>query len=169
MACPVVVTERKAVGPRNSFWLNLCIAARAWAPYLELRGPFCAVINVSGPLHFHPTARRCTARRQDECIAPSSPTCRSSVPRPIRSRVCKSDRVDMREKDARNESGKNEREEILSLYICRHRTIVGKIITVFTAERIHCRASESAPPSKVDRQVSSTFSARALLTRSKVR
>lgn len=97
-ACPVV-TAREAVGPRNSFWLNLCIAARACAPHLDLRGPFCAVINAPGPLHFHPTARRCTARRQDECIAPSSPTCRSSVPGPIRSRVCKSDRVHIREKE----------------------------------------------------------------------
>lgn len=69
----------------------------------------------------------------------------------IRSRVCKSDRVDTGERDGKTVPGKNERGEILSVYICRRRTIVGKIITVFTAERIHRRASESAPPSKVDR------------------
>lgn len=130
--------REKPLGPRNSFWLNLCIAARACAPHLDLRGPFCAVINAPGPLHFHPTARRCTARRQDECIAPSSPTCRSSVPGPIRSRVCKLNRVHTGERD-----GKNERGEILSLYICRRRTIVGKIITVFTAEREYIAGRQS--------------------------
>lgn len=133
--------------------------------------PLCAVINAPGPLHFHPTAHgtpvhgvRTNASRRR--LLPAV------LPYPGRFVPAYANRIASmreRERDGRNEPGKNERGEILSLYICRRRTIVGKIITVFTAERIHCRASESAPPSKVDRQVSSTLSAKALLTRSKVR
>lgn len=134
--------------------------------------PLCVVINAPGPLHFHPTAygmlvHGAASGRMHRAVVSYLPFFRTRTDSFPRMQI--GSRWYERKKDGRNEPGKNERGEILSLYICRHRTIVGKIITVFTAERIHCRASESAPPSKVDRQVSSTLSARTLLTRSKVR
>lgn len=60
-----------------------------------------------------------------------------------------------REKETAARGGNRERRDSFSIHLPA-RTIVGKIITVFTAERIHCRASEPAPRCKVDRQVSST-------------
>lgn len=60
-----------------------------------------------------------------------------------------------REKETAARGGNRARRDSFSIHLPA-RTIAGKIITVFTAERIHRRASEPAPCCKVDRQVSST-------------
>lgn len=108
------------------------------SPHPDLRGPFVHLLMRPG--HFIFTL--CMLVHDAElrlCIAHYLLSFRT---RAIRSRVCKSRRVDTGEKGGRIERKRERR--FFQYTSADTNTIVGKIITVFTGERIHCRASEPA-------------------------
>lgn len=148
-----VVARREAVSPRNSFRLNLCIAARV-RPTLILEVPFVQLLMRSG--HFIFTLCAPLRPKRRDCITSVRSTCRAFFRGPVVypypgrfvpayanlvASMCERGRKREREKE--RDRGRKRRDLSLGIHL-PVRTIVRKIITVFTAERIHHRALESA-------------------------
>lgn len=148
---PIATDGEKPLARETRFGLIYALSrARNARPTSIFEAPFVQLLMRPG--HFIFTLWRAGARRGVVILPAVLPDPDRFVPayaNPMRKR-----RYSGR-KSAAARGGNHARRDSFSIHLPA-RTIVGKIITVFTAERIPCRASEPAPRCKVDRQVSST-------------